>query len=517
MKSVGKPAINLFANKALKTRRLSGEIVKDPRSNGFRACLQCGACSAVCPAMDVFNDHNPRKAVYLNRMSFNGFHRISNIDYSKCFQCYSCHSVCPQNLSPGNLMNLERDLNHNNHYDRSALSTRIFFIKYGQSIVPDTFRGAHRAWGNGWKQTTRRREYKKPYRRIIPQEALSDIRYALRPSNSISLFPSSKNSHQGEMSLKGIKSVAWFQSCCTDSHYPGVAASSQYLLTKLGIEINIIPEQSCCGGFAYYGNDISFNELVLINARNQAILRKHNQVVVGACATCYSTNIEIENLLQNEENKQQINGVLSSLDIQANGDFHLSHMQELLYDNIELLKQGKVMDFSNLKVAIHSGCHYRNFSPRYSGGIILSELVRSTGAQVVDYPLRERCCGGGFEKSFVGRKSKVRTLNSMKQESIMNAGVDMLVVDCPGCLMTFDRNSMEIKKALPELNISYIHIAEFLALALGAHPYETVGIQFHTAYRPILDIFSIQPPKNASKSVHLLKHYSSGSVVKYRK
>ncbi|MFC2017861.1 heterodisulfide reductase-related iron-sulfur binding cluster, partial [Chloroflexota bacterium] len=126
-------------------------------------------------------------------------------------------------------------------------------------------------------------------------------------------------------------------------------------------------------------------------------------------------------------------------------------------------------------------------------------------------------CGGGFEKSFIGRKSEVRTLNSMKQESIMNAGADMVVVDCPGCLMAFDRNSMEIKKAIPELNISYMHVAEFLALALGAHPYETVGIQFHTAYRPILNMFSIQPPKNVRKSVHLLKYYSFRSDVRYRK
>jgi len=193
----------------------------------------------------------------------------------------------------------------------------------------------------------------------------------------------------------------------------------------------------------------------------------------------FSSNMVLKELLTNGENKQQINDVLSTIDKRITGELNVTHIEEVIHDRIYLLKDQIEVDLGGLDVATHSGCHYRNFSVRPEKNRLLDEVVKATGVNLIDYPLKNRCCGGGFEKSFVGDIDKVRKLNFKKQRSIRDVGADLLIVDCPGCQMTFDRNNPELNKAYP-MSLGCMHISQFLALAMGADAYEIVGIQHHS-------------------------------------
>jgi heterodisulfide reductase subunit B len=297
------------------------------------------------------------------------------------------------------------------------------------------------------------------------------------------------NTYPRKLNLRDVHNLVLFESCCGSSHYPGIERSSKYVLDNIGIRYRTYEEQTCCGGFAYYANDIGLNELALINARNQSLISNEAAVISFNCTSCFSTNLITKRLLSEERNRSQINKILAELDREVKSNLYMAHFQQVLYDNIELIKDKLKLDFSGFRVATHSGCHYRHFN-QITEDIALDELVGITGAKVIDYPLKDRCCGGGFEKSFVGEIDKVRKINYDKQYNIADSGADLVVVNCPGCEMTFDRNSGGFDGIKP-FDMGYLHVAEFLALAMGADPFEVAGIQYHTSYLPLVKKFGL--------------------------
>jgi len=368
--------------------------------------------------------------------------------------------------------------------DRVGL-LRENLITYGQSIIPEVFDNACKFWGDSWKNVVESDAYKKdrPKKRGLPEKVVAEVGYLIDSAGRLNLKPHSKplKWRIKPVDLKDIPEVVLFECCCGSSHYPGIGRSSEYILDRMEIPYIISDKQSCCGGFAYYADDLNLEEVVLIGARNQGLIEDNADVVVSVCASCFSSNSEVQNLLLNGENRSQINDILSTTGTEVNGDLNIAHIEELLCDNLDSLVEQIELNLSGLKVATHHGCHYRNFSSRLDKYEILDKIVNAIGAEVVDYELKDRCCGGGFEKSFVGGIGNVRKINQKKQQNIASNEADLVILDCPGCEMTFDRNCPELSKTQP-LNLGYMHINEFLALAMGADPREVVGIQYHSVF-----------------------------------
>jgi len=456
----------------------------DSRLGNINACIQCGMCTAICPSSQV-NDYNPRIAInfarhgdaYLKGNREKEF--LKKVDSSDCFQCYSCSTVCPRGLSVGEAMKYLREVLEEGGFDRRLGLLRENLLEYGQSIVPEIFDNADKVWGDSWTELRKKRSYGKdmPKKREIPQRVVKEVDYLVKSARNLKL-ESPKRENGGEP--KDFDGLILFESCCGASHYPGIGRSSRYILRKMGFHPKILDDQSCCGGFAYYANDLNLNEVVLVGARNQGLIENNGETVVSECNSCFSSNLAIKELLTNGENRRQINDVLSTVNKRVNGGLNVTHIEEVIHHSMDLLKDQIEVDLGGLNVATHSGCHYRNFSARPERNRLLDEVVKATGVNVIDYPLKNRCCGGGFEKSFVGNIGEVRKLNFKKQKSITDVGADLLIVDCPGCQMTFDRNNPELNKAYRARALECMHISQFLALAMGADVYEIVGIQHHS-------------------------------------
>ena len=72
--------------------------IKDIRfkKSGFKKCIQCGRCTASCPAAYLYPDYKPRDM--MRRFMFNDIHSTEVKDLIwKCGQCYSCRARCPRN------------------------------------------------------------------------------------------------------------------------------------------------------------------------------------------------------------------------------------------------------------------------------------------------------------------------------------------------------------------------------------------------------------------------------------
>ncbi len=124
---------------------------------------------------------------------------------------------------------------------------------------------------------------------------------------------------------------------------------------------------------------------------------------------------------------------------------------------------------------------------------MVSEVL-VTGAEPLDYAEKCLCCGMGFGHTIEqGRRALSREIARRKLISVKEAGADLLLVACPGCQITLDRNQELIEKESgEEIELPIINYAQLIALALGADPYRVVGIQTHSKpLELILEAFDI--------------------------
>lgn len=78
---------------------------------GLKACMNCGVCSAICPAADFYN-YDPRRIVDLVQIRDNeallDLLKSESIWY--CGQCMSCKTRCPRGNTPGLIISALRQL-----------------------------------------------------------------------------------------------------------------------------------------------------------------------------------------------------------------------------------------------------------------------------------------------------------------------------------------------------------------------------------------------------------------------
>jgi len=124
---------------------------------------------------------------------------------------------------------------------------------------------------------------------------------------------------------------------------------------------------------------------------------------------------------------------------------------------------------------------------------LLDDLVELTGAESVDYAERSLCCGMGYEHVVNSeRRRYTREIATRKLLSIKETGAEAVIVACPGCQVTLDRNQSLIEKENnTSLNLPIINYAQLIALAMGADMYKIVGLQTHSVpVEPVSDRIS---------------------------
>ncbi len=73
----------------------TGDIRLD-ETCGFGKCMQCGRCTASCPAAFEFGDYRPRDV--MRKLQLGEGDSLNGLLW-RCGQCYSCAARCPRNNS----------------------------------------------------------------------------------------------------------------------------------------------------------------------------------------------------------------------------------------------------------------------------------------------------------------------------------------------------------------------------------------------------------------------------------
>jgi heterodisulfide reductase subunit C len=179
----------------LKSKKKSFEDLVFKKS-GFKKCIQCGRCTASCPAAYLYPDYNPRDL--MRHFIFGEIHipEIKEVIW-KCGQCYSCRARCPRNSkaglgvlalqtesvrqgqAPPEILGLEKKVKNNLYYR-------------GESFLPSTLNleNFQEKTRKHWQANTRRRERlgftaEDSRSTPLPRAALEEIRKIMELTGSL--------------------------------------------------------------------------------------------------------------------------------------------------------------------------------------------------------------------------------------------------------------------------------------------------------------------------------------------
>ena len=93
-------------------------LKKDVRFlEGLNACINCGTCTAICPAAEFYN-YDPRLIVETVQSKDNDkiLELLKGDIIWYCGECLSCKTRCPRNNTPGFIIQALRHLSHQTGY-----------------------------------------------------------------------------------------------------------------------------------------------------------------------------------------------------------------------------------------------------------------------------------------------------------------------------------------------------------------------------------------------------------------
>ena len=130
---------------------------------GMHTCINCGTCTAVCPAAEFYK-YDPRKIVDTvqrgDEEQIEALLRSETIWY--CGECMSCMTRCPRNNAAGKVIMALRNLSIKLGYFTSSERGRQMYplthilngniLKYGYCVYPEGFKFEdHPESGPVWK------------------------------------------------------------------------------------------------------------------------------------------------------------------------------------------------------------------------------------------------------------------------------------------------------------------------------------------------------------------------------
>jgi heterodisulfide reductase subunit B len=271
-----------------------------------------------------------------------------------------------------------------------------------------------------------------------------------------------------------------FLGCVIPARLPFLEASSRKVFEKLGIKLNDVDGFSCCPdptGIEL----IDHKTWLALGARNLS-LSNNNGGIISFCSGCVETLKGVNYYINKDpEAKNEVNNVLKKVGKKYEGKTKVKHFAEVLYENLDKVRENVVHPLTGFRVAIHYGCHYLrpseiiNWDDPFEPTTI-DEIVKSLGADSIDYELKMDCCGNPLEKS--NKELSLQMIDN-KFESIQEAGANCVTLVCPACFQQFDFNQKELSKERETAyNFPVFYLSELVALAFGFKP-EELGFNFH--------------------------------------
>jgi len=284
-----------------------------------------------------------------------------------------------------------------------------------------------------------------------------------------------------------MSSYNLYMGCSVPANYPNYEAAMMKVAEELGMDLNYMEGVACCGSPNLRAIDY-FGWLV-VNARTLAIGEKNGYDIVSPCNGCFaSLKDALHHLKHDKKDMVKVNAELKKQGLELKGTIKVRHIIEAMYTDVgpKEIRKKVTKPLDGVGIAIHYGCHLlrpadvTEFRPE-----ILEEMVRVTGATVVEYPLWKQCCGATVLP--VNEDLAIRLARD-KLKSMKEAGAVFVTVVCPACGNQLDLQQIGLKDSYGEVyDLPVLLYPQILGLAMGMDE-EAVGLEMNrVSADPILE------------------------------
>jgi len=271
-----------------------------------------------------------------------------------------------------------------------------------------------------------------------------------------------------------------FLGCVIPARLPFLEASARKIFEKIGIRLKDIEEFSCCPDPT--GMElIDHKTWLALGARNLSLCN-NNGGVMSLCSGCVETLKGVNHSINNsDETKEKVNTILKRVNKSYSGEVKVKHFAEVLYENLDIVRDNVVNPLGGFKIAAHYGCHYLRPSEiiKWDDPLdptSIDEIIEALGAESINYNLKMECCGNPVEKS--DEELSLQMIQN-KLNAISVAGANCVALVCPACFQQFDFKQRTLNKEEDNnYDLPIFYLSELIALAFGFNPND-LGFRYH--------------------------------------
>jgi len=235
--------------------------------------------------------------------------------------------------------------------------------------------------------------------------------------------------------------VQLFITCIIDTLYPDIGQSVVRVLNRAGIQVEVPPNQTCCGQPAFNAGMRSKARQMAIHTI-EAFESTQGSIIIPSGSCCSMIRHSYPELFSNDPIW------LPRAKALAERCFELS---EFLVDVLGITDLGSRLPS---KITYHSSCHLlRELGVNRQPRLLLSSIQ---DAEIIELPGSDECCGFGgvFSVEYPEISS---AMLERKIENIQSTGADLIVSCDAGCITNIN-GGLQRKK----LSQRVVHIAEVL-------------------------------------------------------
>ena len=260
---------------------------------------------------------------------------------------------------------------------------------------------------------------------------------------------------------------AYYPGCSLHSTAKEYDDSTKAVCQELGIELEEIPDWSCCGASSAHATNHDLS--MALPLRNLAKAEKMGLDVVIPCAACFNRLKSADAMAKDEPKRLKEISEKFGIDYKGTRQvLSLLNAVDLLGE--EAIKSHVKKELSGLKVACYYGCLL--LRPPSIAGFddaenpeSLDKIMAEIGAEPVKWPYKHECCGASLllSKSEIVVKLTHDILSMAKR-----AGADCIVTACPLCQANLDTRQSQVEAKYGEkFDMPIFYFTQLLGMAFG--------------------------------------------------
>ncbi len=274
---------------------------------------------------------------------------------------------------------------------------------------------------------------------------------------------------------------SYFPGCSLEKSALSYEQSTRIVAQELGVEFVEVEDWNCCSATECISLNLGVAYAVI--ARDLALAEKQGlHDLVCPCSACYLNLSKADRYLQETPKlAERTNQALAEGGLSYKpGSIRVRHLVDIFVNDVGLpaIAAKVIRPLSGLKIASYYGCLLGR--PGFHGQIddpenpiLLDEMVRATGGEPVNFPLKAHCCGGHMTQlnEATGYAMILRLL-----KNAVDNGADVISTPCPMCQMNLDAFQGPVNRYFKtNYHIPILYFTQLIGLAFGMNP-KALGI-----------------------------------------